>query len=272
MSLSDHATPQLRQYILAHFLSAVNAVDIESSPFPHFFVRPFFPEDVYSELLDLLPPEHAYQPVDYNKHAAVTGQSNRQRFELSRAPLDLFPSKQRSILGATRSALASEELKQLVYSKFRSGLAYRFRCAAQQVPSLPGFALPELYRETSGYRIPPHPDTRKKIVTMQIALARDESQAHLGTEFYRRSFQPSAWTRDPKGFEVVKTMPFLPNAAYAFTVLNTLRVKSWHGRSRLPESSRVRDSILNIWYSRAQKSHSNTRVEHEEDQNSRAAA
>jgi len=84
----------------------------------------------------------------------AAGQSNRQRFELARASLDRYPAKQRSILEATRSALASPELKKHVYEKLRSGLAYRFRGAEKEVESIPGFALPELYRETSGYRIP----------------------------------------------------------------------------------------------------------------------
>jgi len=249
MSISIQAEPQLRQYILEHFLAALDGVKVESVPFPHFFVRPFFPEDLYSELLASLPASDDYVAVDYNKHVGAAGQSNRQRFELARASLDRYPAKQRSILEATRSALASPELKKHVYGKLRSGLAYRFRGAENDVESIPGFALPELYRETSGYRIPPHPDTRKKIVTMQIALARDESQSHLGTEFYRRSLHPSAWTRDPKGFEIVKTMPFLPNAAYAFTVLNTIRVKSWHGRSSLPGACQLlqgRESVRNV--------------------------
>jgi hypothetical protein len=85
---------------------------------------------------------------------------------------------------------------------------------------------------------------------MQISLATDTRHPHFGTEFYRRSFQPAHWLREPRGFEVVKTMPFLPNAAYAFVVLNSLSLKSWHGRSTLAESGVERNSILNIWYQR----------------------
>ena len=123
---------------------------------------------------------------------------------------------------------------------------------------MPGFALPELFHESSGYRIKPHPDTRKKLVTMQIALPEDDNLTHMGTEFYRRSLRPGDWMREPRGFEVVKTMPFLPNTAYAFIVLNTMRLKSWHGRSTLTSASEVRNTLLNIWYQKAE--HANTEI------------
>jgi hypothetical protein len=129
-----------------------------------------------------------------------------------------------------------------------------------------------LYRETAGYSIKPHPDTRKKVVTMQIALPRDESQQHLGTEFYSRSLKPAAWLRTPKGFDIVKTTPFLPNTAYAFVVLNTMRLKSWHGRSTLSDNWGVRDSILNIWYDKAQNGNAEINAENELREEHRRAA
>ena len=48
-------------------------------------------------------------------------------------------------------------------------------------------------------------------------------------------------------------MPFLPNTAYAFVVLNSLSLSSWHGRSSLSNVGKaVRNTILNIWYERAE--------------------
>ena len=99
--------------------------------------------------------------------------------------------------------------------------------------------------------IKPHPDMRKKVVTMQIALPSDDGQKHLGTEFYRRSFNPLHLLREPRGFEVVKQPPFLPNVAYAFAVINALTLKSWHGRTTLGGQVGVRNTILNIWYAEA---------------------
>jgi len=46
----------------------------------------------------------------------------------------------------------------------------------------------------------------------------------------------------------VKCTPYVRNSAYAFTVLNDITWKSWHGRSTLPANNVVRNTILNIWY------------------------
>jgi hypothetical protein len=97
---------------------------------------------------------------------------------------------------------------------------------------------------------------------MQIALAIDEQQESLGTQFYRRSYNPLSLLREPRGFEVVKVAPFLPNAAYAFVVLNTLSLKSWHGRTTLPSLPGGRNTILNIWHEKPEHGHPDVVEDH----------
>jgi hypothetical protein len=203
-------------------------------------------------MLDCFPPGSEFEPFAYEKHASSDGQSNRKRFRLENTCLAALPHTHQEVWCTIRSVLGSVALKEAVFDKLRSGLSYRFKCEPNSARSLPGFALPELFHETGGYRIKPHPDTRKKVVTMQIALPENDDKRHLGTEFYRRSIRPQCLLREPRGFELVKTMPFLPNTAYAFVVLNTMRLKSWHGRSTLPADCGVRNSLLNIWYQSAQ--------------------
>ena len=86
---------------------------------------------------------------------------------------------------------------------------------------------------------------------MQFAFPSDHSLAGVGTEFYTRSVNPMHLLREPRGFSIAKTMPFLPNHAYAFSVLNDFGMKSWHGRSTIPPMDRVRNTLLHIWYSEA---------------------
>lgn len=238
----------LSENMLSHMLDSVGASQTEITPFPHSLISNFFPPNVYDDLLAFLPADNQFESFSYGKHHSQNGASNRLRFRMQNDWLDRLTSAQRSFWYAVRAALSSQRLKRAVYEKMRVGLAFRFRIDESEVNNVGGYALPELFRELSSYRIKPHPDTRRKVVTMQISLPRDSSQRQLGTEFYRRSLNPHCLMREPRGFEIVKCTPYLPNAAYCFSVLNSVSWKSWHGRSTLPPNSGVRNTILNIWY------------------------
>jgi len=110
-------------------------------------------------------------------------------------------------------------------------------------------AKPVLYKDSDGYQIKPHPDTRKKVVTMQLYCPVDDSQADLGTTLYQASlkglFHVGSYCLEP-----VKTIPFLPNVGYAFVVLkayHTLSQMSWHGRPKV-KTTAPRITILNTFY------------------------
>jgi hypothetical protein len=232
----------------SHMVNAVRSAQAEVNPFPHSIIPNFFPQNVDDDLLALLPKNEQYEAFAYGKHHSVDGSSNRLRFRMQNEWLDRLSPGQRSFWYDVRHALGSQALKRAVYEKVKAGLAFRFGVAESEVNTISGYALPELFRELSSYHIKPHPDTRRKVVTMQISLPSDSSQRHLGTEFYKRSLNPLHLMREPRGFEIVKCTPFLPNSAYCFSVLNNVSWKSWHGRSTLPANSGVRNSILNIWY------------------------
>ena len=229
---------------------AVRCAAAETDPFPHVIIPNFFPAAAYSELLASLPDDSQYEAFEYEKNRGKSGASTRLRFRMHDEWLARLPARQRSFWYAVRQSLGSAALKTAVFEKVKVGLSFRFSVPAEKVNEIEAFALPELFREVSSYRIKPHPDTRRKIVTMQISLPADDSQPDLGTEFYRRSLNPLHLAREPYGFEVVKRTPFLPNSAYAFSVLNNVTWKSWHGRSTLPPSCGVRNTILNIWYTK----------------------
>lgn len=250
MEVQDDVRHDIKTRALQHLVKAVNAAAAERHPFPHFIVHGMFPADVYHEMLEQLPGGSDYEAFGYEKHA-TDGQSNRGRFQLTNAAITRLAGRRRSFWLGVRDALGAPLFKAAVFRKLRAGLSFRFGVPESEAANVPGFPLPELFRETKGYSIKPHPDTRRKVVTMQIALPVDKSQANLGTEFYRRSLNPLHLLREPRGFDVVKQAPFLPNVGYAFSVINSLTLKSWHGRTALSETAGVRNTILNIWYAKA---------------------
>ncbi|MGL4514140.1 MAG: hypothetical protein ACRCT8_13700 [Lacipirellulaceae bacterium] len=225
--------------------------EVFADPFPHLTIEGLFPDDFYDELLANMPPVSSCHVADKNGPRDTVAAS-RLRFELRGTAIEQLPLRAQRVWRAAHQALVSEAFRAAIYTRLADGLSYRFGCRPDEVVErAPGFAVPAIFRERSGYSIAPHPDTRKKIVTMQIPLTPDDAQDGLGTDFYRRSFAPAAWLSEPRGFETAKSAPFRRNTASAFVVLNTVLKKSWHGKAALPPQQRLRDSILQIWYSKA---------------------
>jgi len=251
--LAPELTPQARiqNDVLVHLLTRLSTVACEDKPFPHFFVEHIFPQHIYDALLANLPAPKHMQPMG-EKHRNGDGSYNRHTLSLTPAKLEHMTGQQLALWQGVTAALAAPQFKQAVFAKLKTGLSFRYSIPASEVNKVEGFPVTTLMRETEGYTIAPHPDTRKKIVTMQFALPGDMSQKELGTTFYQRSLAPGDWLTKPRGFRHAKQMPFIPNCCYGFSVLNTLTLKSWHGREEIQGEQGVRNSVLHIYYNKPQ--------------------
>jgi hypothetical protein len=241
--------------ILQHSLHVIGTVPAETEPFAHISLPGIFPEDVYQQLLQTFPSDACYIKANPTHHSNEYGGSTRRRIQMCETSFQSLPEPTHTLWATIRAAISSVPFRNAIFSKLAAGLCRRFGNSADQLAQIPAFPRGVLYRETEGYRIAPHPDTREKIVTMQFALPGDDSQRHIGTEFYTRSFNPLSLLREPRGFIVAKSMPFLPNHAYAFAVLNDIGLKSWHGRCTIPPMTGIRNTLLHIWYTTPDSTH-----------------
>lgn len=222
--------------VLAHLLARVRAAPVWNEPFTHTYLEDVFPADVYAALLAHLPPAERYArgANEPNGRHEV-----RSFYHLTTAGVRRLPDGARDLWRGVASALTDDALKRELYAGLAPDLSYRFGVPEAEVPDLSGHPRPTLYREVSGYELPPHPDTLKKVVTMHLYLPADASQLDLGTALY---------VRTPAGFTKVKQFPFRPNSGYAFAVSDRGARQSWHGRERLPADAGVRHTLLNTFY------------------------
>jgi hypothetical protein len=240
-ALAKAATSHLIGDLVAHAVASIESADHFSVPFPHIFFRDFFPTDFYRDLVQSIPTK-GYDPI--------TGTGTRMALRLYGDNVEKIDPELRSAWAAVSAMLTSKEVERAIRIKLIDGLEIRAR--GDKVPSahdLKLVAKPVIYRDSDGYQIKPHPDTRKKVVSMQLYCPADASQEALGTTLYRASLKGLMHV-DSYCLEPVKTMPFLPNVGYAFVVLkayHSLTKMSWHGRPAIT-TDRPRISILNTFY------------------------
>src|SRR5262249_11546068 len=145
-------------------------------PFSHIYLEEVIPTDCYRRLLSHLPHLQLYSHAAERHHADGGGQYARSLFPLTRANLARLTAPQQELRNGMAAALTAPELKRAVFAKLARDLSFRYGLPQSQVGQLPGYARPTLYRETVGFEIPPHPDTRKKVVTMHLYLPADRGQ------------------------------------------------------------------------------------------------
>jgi hypothetical protein len=241
VALAKTADSRLADELIAHAVRSVETADHFSSPFPHIFFRDFFPDHFYWDLARSIPTE-GYDPI--------TGTGTRRALRLYGDNIDKIDPELRNAWAAVSAMLTSKELERVIRIKLNDGLEIRAR--GDKVPGpddLKLVAKPVVYWDRDGYQIKPHPDTRKKVVTMQLYCPTDTSQQALGTTLYRASLKGLMHVNS-YCLEPVKTIPFLPNVGYAFVVLkayHSLTKMSWHGRPTI-QTDQPRISILNTFY------------------------
>jgi hypothetical protein len=230
--------------LIGHAVDSIESGEYSAFPYPHLVFRDFFPSAFYRELIRSVPTE-GYEPI--------TGSGTRTALRLYGTHVNGIEQELRPLWVAVSGLLTSPQLESALRRRLQSGLEIRARGdKVERAADLKLVAKPVIYRDTDGYEIKPHPDTRKKVVTMQLYCPEDDSQEKLGTTLYRMSLKGLLHPRT-YGLEPVKTIPFLPNLGYAFVVLkayHSLTGMSWHGRPKIT-TDRVRLSILNTFYADA---------------------
>ena len=231
----------LADELTAQAVASVEAAEHSSFPFPHIVFRNFFPADFYRDLVRSVPTE-GYDPI------IDTG--TRMALRLYGANVEKIDPALRPLWSAVSTMLTSKMLERAIRNRLHDGLEIRARGdRVAGADDLKLVAKPVVYRDSDGYQIKPHPDTRKKVVTMQLYCPTDASQQALGTTLYRASLKGLLHVGS-YCLEPVKAIPFLPNVGYAFVVLkanHSLTNMSWHGRPRI-KTDQPRISILNTFY------------------------
>ena len=228
--------------VLKSATSSILSAEAFRKPYPLIRFENFFPADFYARLVQRFP--------DIDRFAGLNGDGTRREYALYDERSDPGSEEGRGLWRIVRRVLSAPEVAAALREKLDEGFRIRARRSGEEWP-VPMHPRPVLYTDLNGYAIKPHPDTRRKVLTMQIYLPQDESQRELGTTIYKVSpMGVLAWKS--YGLAKARTMPFLPNSGYAFVVIHpaySLLRASWHGREAISVPlEKPRLSILNTYY------------------------
>lgn len=215
-------------------VDAVERSKLRKKPFDHIYMERVLNSASYKALLAAMPDQGHYHDLKHHDAVRKDGSSTRLRMYLYPELLRRLPEEQRRVWLPIARALCSRELELAFKRKFRRALEERFGKPAEKIGVYP---IPILLRDQPGYRIGIHSDVRKKAITVQFYLPRDDRQRHIGTIFHESNTAPGA--------ERTTQMAFMPSSGYAFPVSLT---KSWHSAATTTPADGERVSMMVTYY------------------------
>lgn len=221
---------------LSRFVAgSIEAARTSDAPFHHLVFDRVFPDDTYAAMLAAMPLASDYRPMSGRSkdQDLANGIPTRVKIDLFPEYIRKLPAEKRAVWDVVGQALCSHEVKRAFVQRLAPGLSRRFGAGFARVGMYP---IPILTRDIPGYKIPPHPDTRWKGITVQLYLPRDDATSHIGTIFHERLPDGSL----PKRVQ----MKFLPNTGYAFAVGDD----TWHSADTVGPEVKTRDSILLTYF------------------------
>jgi len=221
---------------LADFMAqSVEAARAVEKPFFHLEFDRVFPDDIYAQILALMPESRDYRPMHGRSRTydRVDGAPTRVKIDLFPEYIRHLPVEKRALWDVVGRALCSDKVKAAFMRRLAPGLSKRFGEGFAKVGMYP---IPILTRDIPGYLITPHTDTRWKGITVQLYLPRDDANTDIGTIFHEKLADGSL----PKRTQ----MRFAPNTGYAFAVGDD----TWHSADPVHNRVKTRDSILLTYF------------------------
>ena len=232
-------SPALDTDIAAAILRRLAPLSAEREPFPHIYQTEFFPPAFYQSLLAMLPPDELLSGTVAERSTNPYG-SNRRKFKIDPPSLSRLDDVRREFWSRIASFLCGREFVMAAMRVFQEGLARRYGSRPLDVKTRL-----EINIDQENYAISPHTDAPQKICTMLFYLPSDDSRSDLGTSIYvprDRTFRSEQAQQYPfENFETVRSLPFVPNSAFAFLKTDT----SFHGRPPV-EGAAVRRQIMTL--------------------------
>ena len=199
--------------IARYTLDRIEAAEVVQSPFRYIYVTDVFDPRIYGAILDNLPSATAYKELE----AARGTRGYPERF-----------------VSVPKGAFWNDFNRFILSGALREAFCRKFDVTGEHEEAF-------LVRDLPGYKLGPHSDSQKKIVSALFYLAADDAAQDHGTRIYEpkeRGFTCDGSRHHAfSEFNLVNTMPYVPNALFAFPKSGN----SFHG---VETTTHVRDIMI----------------------------
>lgn len=219
-----------------HIRQSVLTAPVQTEPAAHMAVADVLPPELYSLLLETMPPPDGFDYADEFK----------QNFDPSTSAIAPEPS--RSVWSWFERDVVGDLVAPAIVERFQPSIEAWYRRLFGPTLADEALALRQsafrsrLMLRRPGYRLKPHRDTQISTITGLIYFARPGDDRDFGTELYRVEqdrLAPSMRTFYPEKYgarcTLVKSVPFVANSALFF--LNAAGMA--HGANIPRESSQA---------------------------------
>jgi hypothetical protein len=199
--------------ITTHLREAVADASLVKDPGPHMVIESLLPSDIYTDLLETMPPPEAFEVADKTK-ANFDPSTNASGPE----PWLRFHTE---IVAGLLTPILVEVFRPCLAVAYKAHLGLPLADAALDLThhAFQG----RLMLRRPGYRLKPHRDKKRASLTGLIYFARPGDSREYGTELYRVTDDqqaPVMKTYYPEAHgghaELVRTVPFIGNTALIF--------------------------------------------------------
>jgi hypothetical protein len=202
---------------IEHVRQAIARSPVIAAPVPHIVVEGLLPRAVYKLLLKAIPPVELFGDADPIKQNL-------------RLPMHFGPASSVRVLAILDEVVSRRAILPAVPDKFAEPVQRRaMSLFGDTVPldsTLFSLSSGRLMLRRPGYRLPPHRDPKRTLLTCLLYLASSADDAAYGTHLYRvendgeAPFPQTYYPRHAgKSCQLVATVPYRPNCLLAFVNL-----------------------------------------------------
>jgi hypothetical protein len=242
--MSSRADHHVEYHLLYKIINAA----VRTYPFPHIYVEDVFPADFYRDMTANFPAADEMRSIEEERNVPKGLYPERYILTLSAEKAAALPESRRPVWQRVSQFLLSAQFGETLLWKFSDVVKPRLQHGTDGLSS-------EilLVDDRENYSIGPHTDNPSKVLTALFYLPAGDTRPEIGTSIYlpnNPNFRcPGGPSHPVEQFQRVVTMPYKPNALFAFAKTDF----SFHGVERVSALQARRQLMIYDVYLRSSR-------------------